>query len=172
MNKIFSTIFFFLLSLYFSFGCRYINQYNKNFNSKALFIEIARNDSSAPQIGSFLSSNLRKEIIRSGKFQLTSTKNNADFILKIHLDRFGKSAEVYNPQDTLLASGFITEISAFVTLESKDGNLLISNELVKENSSVLRESTISSPLSRQPVYSLSIGLSKRISRLVENFEWN
>ena len=172
MNKTFSAIFLFSVTLYFSLGCRYENQHTKSFNSNSLFVEIARNDSTAPQIGSFLSSNLRKEIIRAGKFQLTSTKNNADFILKIHVEKFGKSAEVYNPKDTLLASGFITDISAFVTLESKNGEILINKKLVKENSSVLRESTISAPLSRQPMYSLSIGLSRRISRLVENFEWN
>ena len=172
MNKTFSTIFLFSFTLFFTLGCRYVNQHTNSFNSTTLFVEIVRNDSTAPQVGSFLSSNLRKEIIRSGKFQLTSTKNNADFVLKIYLENFGKSAEVYNPQDTLLASCFITDISAFVTLESKNGEILINKELVKENSSVLRESTISAPLSRQPMYSLSIGLSRRISRLVENFEWN
>lgn len=171
MNKSFGTLFFFSLTLYISFGCRYENHQTKSLNSRILFVEITRNDSTAPQIGSLLSSNLRKEIIRTGTFELTSAKNKADFILKVSLDNFGKSVEIYNSQDTLLASGFTADISAYVTLESKNGDKLINKKLIKENSSVLRESTISSPLSRQPMKSLSIGLSKRISRLVENFGW-
>jgi hypothetical protein len=114
---------------------------------------------------------LWKEIIRTGIFELTSVKNKADFILKVSLDNFDKSVEVYNSQDALLASGFTADISAYVTFKSKNGDKLINKKLIKENSSVLRESTISSPLSRQPMKSLSIGLSKKISRLVENFGW-
>mgnify|MGYP007072039097 FL=1 len=171
MNKTFFSIYFSLVTLCISFGCRYENHQAKTLNSKLLFVEIVRNDSTAPQLGSLLSSNLRKEIIRTGTFELTSAKNNADFILKVSLDKFGKNAEVYNPQDTLLASGFNADISALVTLESENGDKLINKKLIKENSSVLRESIISSPLSRQPINSLSIGLSKKISRLIENFGW-
>jgi hypothetical protein len=171
MNKTFFSIYFSLVTLCISFGCRYENHQAKTLNSKLLFVEIVRNDSTASHLGSLLSSNLRKEIIRTGTFELTSVKNKADFILKVSLDNFDKSVEVYNSQDALLASGFTADISAYVTFKSKNGDKLINKKLIKENSSVLRESTISSPLSRQPMKSLSIGLSKKISRLVENFGW-
>jgi hypothetical protein len=71
----------------------------------------------------------------------------------------------------MIASGFRLNINAMVTLSNRNGKLLIEQAVVNEKVSVLRKDSLTKPLDRQAILSLSESLGRQISQLIENFKW-
>jgi alcohol dehydrogenase YqhD (iron-dependent ADH family) len=87
------------------------------------------------------------------------------------LEDYRKDAEVYNPQDTLLAAGFKISTQATVSLTNRKGDLLIEHEIIRPTASVLRKNSLSLPSERQALVALSQNLSHAINHLIENYNW-
>ena len=92
-------------------------------------------------------------------------------ILKVTLDDYRKDPEVYNPNDTFVASGFNLKIKAKCSLINYQGKVLIEDVILTENVSVLRRNSLTKPTDRQAVKSLSESLGKQIAQVVENYRW-
>ena len=107
-----------------------------------------------------MNTNLRKEIIKCGYYDLVQNKNSADLLLFLTVDDYVKNTEAYSPQDTLLATGFSSSINVYLSLKDKKGDTLIDNKLIKETSSSLRENVSTSPSSRESIHYLSIGMAR------------
>jgi len=170
MNRFLVATFLTVVAIFAGVSCRYQNSHSAN-APQVLFIEIVRNDSMAPQLGAFLSTNLRSEVVRRGSYKLSSRLEDADLVLNVSLLNFANGAEIYNPEDTLLASGINLRISAEISLTNQDGEVLMEKRTIKENSSVVRENVNTSASLRDPVFSLSIGLARKISNIIENYQW-
>ena len=121
-------------------------------------------------MNSFLNTNLRKEIIKRGYYDLVQNKDS-DLLLFLTVDDYVKNTEAYSPQDTLLATGFSSSINVYLSLKDKKGDTLIDNKLIKETSSSLRENVSTSPSSRESIHYLSIGMARKISNTLENYNW-
>ena len=92
MSKIFCLkSFFFLLVLS---GCNYKSSNSKFGDSRGIYIEVVRNDTLAPQIGTFLSKKIRDQIIRRGHFEIESDIRNSEFILTVSLTDYRKDTEI------------------------------------------------------------------------------
>jgi hypothetical protein len=169
MSKIFCLkSFFFLLVLS---GCNYKSSNSKFGDSRGIYIEVVRNDTLAPQIGTFLSKKIRDQIIRRGHFEIESDIRNSEFILTVSLTDYRKDTEIYNPEDTILAAGFRMSAHAIVSLSNRDGEFLIKDTTLTENASVLRNGSFSVPTDRQALLSVSNSLGQQISQLIENYRW-
>lgn len=169
MNKIF-WLKFFLAYLFFS-GCKYKSSDPRFSGEKSIYIEVVQNDTLAPQIGPLLAHKLREHILRRGHFYITSNPNKGDLFIQVALKNYTKSSEIFNPQDTIIAAGFRLNINAEVSLSNRNGKLLMDKALVNEKVSVLRKDSLTKPLDRQALLSLSESLGKQISQLIENFKW-
>ena len=169
MNKFF-WLKFFLVYLFFS-GCKYKSSNPRFSGEKSIYIEVVQNDTLAPQIGPLLAHKLREHILRRGHFNITSSPNKGDFFIQVALKNYTKNSEIYNPQDTIIAAGFRLSINAEVSLLNRNGKLLMDKALVNEKVSVLRKDSLTKPLDRQALLSLSESLGKQISQLIENFKW-
>jgi hypothetical protein len=170
MNRFLVATFLTVVAIIAGVSCRYQNSHSAH-APQTLFIKIVRNDSMAPQLGAFLSTNLRTEVVRRGNYKLSSRLEDADVVLNVSLLNFTNGAEVYNPKDTLLASGINLRISADISLINRDGELLMGKRTIEENSSVVKENVNTSASLRDPVFSLSIGLARKISNTIENYQW-
>ena len=170
MNRILVATFLTIFPIFAGVSCRYQNIHSAH-TPQVLFIKIVRNDSMAPQLGAFLSTNLRTDVVRRGSYKLSSSPEDADIVLNVSLLNFTNSAEIYNPNDTLLASGTNLRISAEISLTNQDGEVLMEKRTIEENSSVVRENVNTSVSLRDPVFSLSIGLARKISDIIENYQW-
>jgi len=170
MNNVFlkHTIF---LALILLVSCRYRNNQSSKSETRVLFVETIRNNSLAPQVSSILNREIRSKIIRRGYFNLSQKPSEADLILSISLEDYRKNAEVYNPQDTLLAAGFKISTQATVSLTNRKGDLLIAHEIIRPTASVLRENSLSLPSERQALVAVSQNLSHAINQLIENYNW-
>ena len=170
MNK-----FFFWLKISFVYilllGCKYKSSNPKYSGEKSVYIEVVQNHTLAPQIGSLVGHKLREHILRRGHFNITSNPKKGDFFVQITLKSYTKNSEIFNPQDTIIASGFRLNINAAVTLTNRNGKLLIDQAEVNEKVSVLRKDSLTKPLDRQAILSLSESLGSQISQLIENFKW-
>ena len=122
-------------------------------------------------MGLFLSKNIRENIVQRGHFDLTSEMRESTLILKVILDNYRKNPEVYNPNDTFVASGFNLKIKAKCSLINYQGKVLIEDVILTENVSVLRRNSLTKPTDRQAVQSLSESLGRQIVQLVENYLW-
>jgi hypothetical protein len=168
MNKI-----FFWLQISFVYitlsGCKYKSTDSRYSGEKNVYIEIVENHTLAPQIGSLVGHKLREHILRRGHFNIVSNPKKGDFFVRIILKNYTKDSEIFDPQDTMIASGFRLNINAMVTLSNRNGKLLIEQAVVNEKVSVLRKDSLTKPLDRQAILSLSLG--RQISQLIENFKW-
>ena len=170
MNKI-----FFWLQISFVYitlsGCKYKSTDSRYSGEKNVYIEIVENHTLAPQIGSLVRHKLREHILRRGHFNIVSNPKKGDFFVRIILKNYTKDSEIFDPQDTMIASGFRLNINAMVTLSNRNGKLLIEQAVVNEKVSVLRKDSLTKPLDRQAILSLSESLGRQISQLIENFKW-
>ena len=169
MNKFF-WLKIFLVHLFFS-GCKYKSSNTRFSGEKSIYIEVVQNDTLAPQIGPLLAHKLREHILRRGHFDITSNPSKGDLFIQVALRNYTKSSEIYDPKDTIIAAGFRLNINAEVSLSNRNGKLLIDKALVNEKVSVLRKDSLTKPLDRQALLSLSESLGKQISQLIENFKW-
>ena len=171
MGKI-RPIFYFFLIIFFLFnGCRYKSNTSRIGKFKSIYVHAVRNESLAPQLGLFLSKNIRENIVQRGHFDLTSEMRESTLILKVILDNYRKNPEVYNPNDTFVASGFNLKIKAKCSLINYQGKVLIEDVILTENVSVLRRNSLTKPTYLQAVQSLSESLGRQIVQLVENYLW-
>ena len=170
MNNVFLKYAIFLISILLV-SCRYTNNHSSESVTRFLFIETVRNNSLTPQVSSILNRELRGQIIRRGYFKLIRNPRDADLILSISLNDYRKNAEVYNPQDTLLAAGFKISTQATVSLTNRKGDLLIEHEIISPAASILRKNSLSLPSERQALVALSKNLSYAINQLIENYNW-
>lgn len=170
MNK-----FFFWLKISFVYillsGCKYKSSNPRYSGEKSVYIEVVQNHTLAPQIGSLVGHKLREHILRRGHFKISSNPKEGDFFVQITLKNYTKNSEIFNPQDTIIASGFRLNINAVVSLSNRNGKLLIDQAVVNDKVSVLRKDSLTKPLDRQALLSLSESLGSQISQLLENFKW-
>lgn len=159
---------FFLLVLS---GCKYKSNDSRFGKSRGIYIDVVRNQTLAPQLGSYLSSKIRNQIIRRGHFDIKTNISESDFILSVSLTNYKQETEIYNPQDTIIAAGFKTNVQAIVSLNKRGGEVLIKGVTLTENASVLKDGSFSVPSDRQSLLSLSESLGLQISQLIENYHW-
>ncbi|MDG1325368.1 MAG: LPS assembly lipoprotein LptE [Opitutales bacterium] len=171
MGKIRPSLYFFLVIVFLLNGCRYKSNTFKIGNSRSIYVHAVRNESLAPQLGLFLSKNIRENIVQRGHFVLTSDKSVSALILKVSLDDYRKTPEVYNPNDTFVASGFNLKINAKCSLINNRGKVLLDDVVLTDNVSVLRRSSLTKPSDRQAVQSLAESLGRQINHLIENYSW-
>ena len=170
MNK-----FFFWLQISFVYislsGCKYKSTDSRYSGEKNVYIEIVENHTLAPQIGSLVGHKLREHILRRGHFNIVSNPKKGNFFVRIILKNYTKNSEIFDPHDIMIASGFRLNINALVTLSNRNVKLLIDQAEVNEKVSVLRKDSLTKPLDRQAILSLSESLGRQISQLIENFKW-
>jgi len=169
MNKIYSPKIILLLILLS--GCKYRASESRYGNDKRIYIEFVQNQSLAPQLGPLVAHKVSEHLLRRGHFEVTSDLQTADLVVQVSLLDYTKNSEIYNPKDTLLAAGFRLNINAVVSLFNRNGKLLIDKAIVNENASVLRKDSLTKPLDRQALLSLSESMGSQISQLIENSKW-
>ncbi len=162
---------FFALSLLFVSSCRYKSNDSRFEDYRVIYIREVHNDSLAPQLGNFLNSKIREHIIRRGHFEITPDAKKSDLIMSVTLKNYKQNPEIYNPNDTLLAAGFNLLIQAEISIFNNKGEAIIDKEILHQNASVLRASSISNPSDRQAIISLSESLGRDISGFIENYRW-
>jgi hypothetical protein len=91
--------------------------------------------------------------------------------MSVTVNNYRQDPEIYNPEDTLLAAGFNLLIQAEISLFNRKGEVFIDKEVLYQNASVLRSSSISNPSDRQAIVSLSDSLGRDIAGFIENHLW-
>ena len=163
--------FFLIFSLLFVSGCRYKSNDSRFQDHRVIYIQAIHNQSLAPQLGHFLNSKVREHIIRRGHFVITSDVKECDLIMSVTVNNYRQDPEIYNPEDTLLAAGFNMLIQAEISLFNRKGEVIIDKEVLYQNASVLRSSSISNTSDRQAIVSLSDSLGRDIAGFIENHLW-
>lgn len=169
MNKVLFSLTF--ANLVFFQSCRYQKIDSSADSKESIFIEAINNSSFAPQISSFLKNKIREHIIKRGKFSISSTSEKSDLFLYLSFKNYKKSPEIYDPSDTVLASGLNLNSQVFINLKNADGELLIEDLVIEEGVSLLRENAISIPSDRQALIALCDLFARRISIYIENYNW-
>ncbi len=168
-----SRLCFFLISAYFIFlsSCKYQRTNHKDRVVESIYIASIQNLSFAPQAASHLRNKIRQHIIRRGNFQITSDKSKSDLILRLSFKNYQKNPEIYNVDDTILASGVKLNLELLLNLENYNGDQLIKDFVLEEGSALLKQNSSSVPSDRQALIALSDLCARRISIQLENYNW-
>ena len=172
MSRDYGSLIYVLIGcLAFVSSCRYKPGASEG-KSSSIFVQEVNNDSRMPQSSGAVSRAIREEFLRRGNFELVHSAEEADLVLRINLREYGKSPEVFRPEDTLLAAGFSLEAGATVNLySSKRKTSLIENHFIRANASTLRQTVTDQPKDRQPSSVLGRQLGVKIANLVANHAW-
>ena len=84
-----------------------------------IFIEV-ENRSFASQLGSTLNRMIKEEFARSGAYQVTNEPSNAQLLAKVIIENYDRTAQAYQSDDTLLASGFELRLQTRVEIRKKE----------------------------------------------------
>ena len=153
-------------------SCRYQPGLGNGIGSRTLFIQVVSNDTLLPQAGGIVSRTIREEFLRKGFFDLVHSPEEADLVLRVKLNQFNKSPEVYRATDTLLAAGFNMEVVASLDLySSRKKSLIMDGSIVRANASAVRETQSRQPSGRQPSMAIARELGLKISSRVSNYTW-
>lgn len=164
MNKI--LVGFFLLAL-LSTGCKYKLGHPEKLEGKKVYLEV-KNRTFAPQIGPLLNRVIREELTKTGELELVLRQSEAEYSVDVVLVDYQKSAEFFNPMDTLLASGFQLGIKAEVEMRSMKNKKNTAKFSVFSESRVVRESANQLPRDRQALMNLTRTLGEKIAFRVRN----
>jgi len=121
INKRIAAVAFFLLFSVFASSCRYQVGYPLEHSGKRIFIEV-ENRSFASQLGSTLNRMIKEEFARSGAYQVTNEPSNAQLLAKVIIENYDRTAQAYQSDDTLLASGFELRLQTRVEIRKKRKN--------------------------------------------------
>ena len=172
MSRDYGSLIYVLIGcLAFVSSCRYKPGASEG-KSSSIFVQVVKNDSSMPQSSGVVSRAIREEFLRRGTFELVHSAEEADLVLRINLREYGKSPEVFRPEDTLLAAGFNLEAGATVNLySSRRKSSIIENHVIRANASTLRQTVTDQPRDRQSSTALGRQLGVKIANLVANHSW-
>ncbi len=113
-----------LIPLWGLVGCSHY-QIGKPANTpfRTVYIEPVINRSYAPQAQALISTQVREYILRDGRVRVVGP-HEADAILSITIDNYGRDASAVRGDDTALASKFNMRLSARCTLvDARTGNV-------------------------------------------------
>ena len=150
-------------------GCteKYRLGYPGGISSKSLAIEVV-NRSLAPQMGPSLNRAIKNELLKSGVYQIVNKPENAKMQVLVTLENYRQYAQAYNPEDTLLASGFELHIRARVEVKNRSNKINRKSFYLDTRAYALRSRSLEKPKDRQVILDMSRELGSRIaSRLME-----
>ena len=155
---------FFLLLIIFN-GCseKYRIGYPIENSNKRLSIRV-ENRSMAGQIGPTLNRTVKDELAKMGILQVANHPNDAKFLVLIILEDYSQHAQAYNPDDTLLASGFELRIRSRFQVSNRNNGQSISSFTLSTRGFAMRSRSLEKPRDRQALMDMSRELGSRIAR--------
>ena len=154
----------FLTNFFFS-GCPYTLSDNPR-DALELFVEV-HNESFGLSMGPLIDREIRKTILKTSSYSLTSVPHTADLKLYLRVSGYSDRPESYDPDDSFLASAFAIVSTVNLKWESAAGELLL-EETINLDASVLRPAlkpispASSSPVDEQARQSLAEFIAKEI----------
>ena len=164
MNR--RSCYFFLTSLLLA-GCNYKVGHPTRLSGSNVFIEV-KNLTMAPQIGPLLNRVISEELIKAGGVKVVINQRSADYSVTVNLLEYDKSANFFNSNDTVLASGFKLNMQANIEMRSWKNNRINSEFTVLSDSLTMRENSLSQPKDRQALMELIRSLGKKIAFRLRN----
>jgi hypothetical protein len=155
--------------VFLSAGCAYKLGLPSKMPSK--FDIQVTNNSLIPQLGPAVNSQIRNKILKTGKELAGIRKSEKDSAtIRVRIFNSSDLAEIFSPNDTLLASGFKLEVSAEVTFEDRLGNT-IDSQTIKANSLALRPNDNAAAVRGSSITALAEGLSNEVLLKLQLVNW-
>ncbi len=153
----------YIVGILFLSSCRYQAGYPFEAEGKKVSISV-ENRSLAGQFGPILNRSVKDEILRIGVHDLVMGADNAHFRVKIIIEDYQKSAQAYNANDSLLASGFELSVQAKVEIYRKKYKQPLQVFTLFSRGHVMRFSSLDQPKDRQALADIAQDLGSRIAR--------
>jgi len=154
----------FLINCFFT-GCPYTLSENPPVGLE-LFVEV-HNESFGLLMGPLIDHEIRKIIVKSSSYSLTSVSHTADLKLYLTVSGYRDTPESYDPDDSFLASAFALVSTVKLKWESASGDILL-EEIINSDASVLRPTlssvslASSSPVDEQARQTLAESIAKEV----------
>ena len=159
--------FHFFLSSFLLAGCNYKLGHPTKLSGSNVFVEV-KNLTMAPQIGPLLNRVISEELTKAGGVKVAVNQGNADYSVIVNLVEYNKSANFFNPNDTILASGFRLNVQANIEMRSGKNDRINSEFSVLSDSMTMRENSLTQPKDRQALMELTRSLGKKIAFRLRN----
>lgn len=144
---------------FFFLGCPYTISQGPD-REIDVFVEI-QNESFGLMMGPLIDHEIRKVLLKSNSYTLTSDSHTADLKLYLTVSDYSNSPESYEPEDTLLASAFAIESTVNLKWESASGEVLL-EESISSNATALKSDSLANPVDDQPRQSLAESIAKEV----------
>jgi hypothetical protein len=162
-NKKFRPLWVFIFGILFLSSCRYQAGYPGEDDGRSISIRV-ENRSLAGQLGPILNRSVKDEILRIGVHHLVTETENAHSRVKITIQDYQKSAQAYNSNDSLLASGFELSVQAKVEISKTKYNHRSKVFTLFSRGHVMRLSSLEQPKDRQALADIARDLGSRIAQ--------
>jgi hypothetical protein len=129
------------------------------------------NDSLIPQLGPVVNSQIRSKILKTGIELSGIGKNDKDSAtIRVRIFNSSEFAEIFSPNDSLLASGFKLGVSAEITFENRLGKT-IDSQIIHADSLALRPHENAAPVRGGSVTALAERLSNEVLLKLQMVNW-
>ena len=159
IKKISGSGILFLTNFFFS-GCPYTLSDNPR-DALELFVEV-HNESFGLSMGPLIDREIRKTILKTSSYSLTSVPHTADLKLYLRVSGYSDRPESYDPDDSFLASAFAIVSTVNLKWESASG-VVLSEETISSGVSALKPPvSLASPVDEQARQSLAESIAKEV----------
>ena len=148
----------FLITFLFC-GCPYTLSENPP-KGLELFVEV-HNESFGLLMGPLIDQEIRKIIVKTSSYSLTSVSQTADLKLYLTVSGYSDRPESYDPDDSLLASAFAILSTVKLRWEGEAGEVLL-EETLSSDASALRPISLASPVDDQTRQFLAESVAKEV----------
>jgi len=108
---------------------------------RTLYVEPVRVEALVPQAQAVLGTQLREAFLQDSRVRLVGRADEADAVLTVVVDRYGRSVATVRPDDTGLARRFDVELAGTATLtDRRSGQVLFSDRPLAARRGVFTDS--------------------------------
>jgi len=158
IKKFFGSGILFLINFLFC-GCPYSLTENSP-EGLQLFVEV-HNESFGLLMGPLIDQEIRKIVVKTSSYSLTSAANTADLKLYLTVTGYSDRPESYDPDDSLLASAFAIMSTVKLRWEGGAGEVLL-EETLSSDASALKPISLASPVDNQTRQFLAESVAKEV----------
>ncbi len=158
-NRLSGSGILFLINCFFS-GCPYTLSENPP-SGLELFVEV-HNESFGLLMGPLIDHEIRKIIVKTSSFSLTSDSHTADLKLFLTVSGYRDRPESYDPDDSFLASAFAIINTIKFKWENASGEVLLEETVSSGVSALKPPVSLASPVDGQARQSLAESIAKEV----------
>ena len=114
---------------------------------------------------------IKEEFARSGAYQVTNEPSNAQLLAKVIIENYDQTAQAYQSDDTLLASGFELRLQTRVEIRKKRKNAKSNSFVLESRGYAMRANSLEQPKDRQALNDIASDLGSRIVNRLNNHHW-